>query len=338
MTRTDALCRLLKAGGVLAAGAWGLRRRALPRLTILAYHRVVERRPRDYPLDSGVLSCTRAEFEREMEFVARHFEPLTFADLAAGGWERRRPLIVTFDDGYKDNHDLALPVLRRYGVPATFFVTSGYLDERILPWWDEAAWRVRHARAGALRLGPEAGGETLPVAGPEQQRQAQQRLLRLAKALPDEARRRLLEDLRAQSDPPPRALAEGLMMTWDDVRRLVAAGMEIGSHTQSHPLLERVAEAAALDAELAGARRRIEEQSGAAVMALAYPVGRAGAVTEALAQRVRAAGYRYACLYEHGVNPRRGFDPYRLRRIQAEVGTDFDRFRAKVLFPRWVRY
>jgi peptidoglycan/xylan/chitin deacetylase (PgdA/CDA1 family) len=128
------------------------------------------------------------------------------------------------------------------------------------------------------------------------------------------------------------------MMDWDDVGALVRAGMEIGSHTVTHPILGNVADAGHLRQELADSKRELEARTGRPVAALSYPVGRGSSVTEAVVGQVVEAGYRYACVYEHGLNPRRGFDPYRLRRIKAEVGADFDRFRAKVLFPEWIRY
>ena len=128
------------------------------------------------------------------------------------------------------------------------------------------------------------------------------------------------------------------MMSWDDIRHMAARGMEIGSHTVTHPLLDRVESPEELAAELKESKIRIERETGRPVTAISYPVGRASGVTEAVVQRVTEAGYRYGCVYEHGVNSFGSMDSLRLRRIKAEVGEDHTRFRAKVLFPEWVRY
>jgi peptidoglycan/xylan/chitin deacetylase (PgdA/CDA1 family) len=128
------------------------------------------------------------------------------------------------------------------------------------------------------------------------------------------------------------------MMRWSEVRQLAEAGMEIGSHTVSHPVLGNLADAAAITAELAESRRRLQAETGRAVKVISYPVGRSTTVTGEVVRLAQDAGYAYGCVYQHGVNPKAGFDPFRLLRIKTEVGSDFDRFRAKVLFPAWVRY
>jgi len=336
MTRTDVFCRLLRWSGFLALRARQLRVQAGGRLTILAYHRVVERMPEDYPFDEEVLSCTRTEFEREMAFVREVFDVISFADLGGEGRPRGNPLIVTFDDGYKDNHDVALPVLEKLGLPATFFVTTGYIGSEQLPWWDEIAWVVKHARSSSLSVRAEGRTETLPVAGAERRKAATSFLLGLAKRVPDRERQALLGELRAQAPEPEGA--QGLMMTWVDVRDLVARGMEIGSHTASHAILGRVESDEELASELRESKRRIEAETGRRVEAVSYPVGRASAVTDRVTRLTEEAGYRFGCVYEHGVNPIPLADRLRLRRVKAEVREDFHRFRAKALFPEWVRY
>lgn len=336
MSKTDILCDGLRFSGLLTMRARQLRTQSANRLTILAYHRVVQEMPDNYPFDEDVLSCTQAEFEREMKFVGEVFDVISFADLAGDGLRRRNPVIVTFDDGYKDNHDVALPVLQRCGVKATFFVTTGYIGSATLPWWDEVAWVVKHASASALDV--RAGGrrETLPVGSPERRKAAVAFLLALAKRVGDAERQALMRELRAQAPAPTGA--PDLMMSWDDVRRLAKAGMEIGSHGVSHALLGHVERDEELTSELRDSKRRIEAETGRTVEALSYPVGRASAVTDRVTRLAVEAGYRFGCVYEHGVNALPLADPLRLRRVKTEVGADFNRFRAKVLFPEWVRY
>lgn len=334
MTRTDLACRFLAASGALA---WRARRLRAGTLTILAYHRVVQDRPGVLPFDDEVVSCTPAEFEREMEFVARHWRVLSFADLHAGGDNGRPGLIVTFDDGYKDNHDVVLPILLKTGVKATFFVTTACMDGELLPWWDEVCWRVRQSDAKALSLESWTGPE-LRTGTPAEQSQSIAALLCLAKGGSDDERLALLAALRRCTPAPPAGAIGGLMMNWDDVRDLARRGMEIGSHSVTHPILGNIGDAGRLESELRGSKRRIEQKTGRPVTALSYPVGRMGRISDALVDAVRSAGYRYACAYEHGVNTAAGADRFRLRRVKAEVGSDFARFRAKVLFPEWIRY
>ena len=332
MTRTGLLCAGLRCSGLLA---WRARHVAPSRLCILAYHRVVTSLHGDHPFDADVLSCTRDEFAREMRFVKEHFDVLTFTDLSSGKPGVRSPLIVTFDDGYKDNRDLAFPVLEELGLRAVFFVATGYIGSGQAPWWDEIAWIVQHCAAKELTARIGGAGRAVSVADAGARTAALRSLLAEAKRLPNRERLALLSELRKQASPCP---AEAMMMTWDDVRHMAAHGMEIGSHTVTHPLLDRVESAEELGVELKESKRRIEHETGQPVTAISYPVGRARGVTDAVARQVAEAGYRYGCVYEHGVNTLAAMDPLRLRRIKAEVGEDFARFRCKVLFPEWVRY
>jgi len=339
MKRADLLCILLRFSGALAVRSRLLRLRSGRALVILAYHRIVEEMPRDFPFDEGVLSCTRREFEREMAFVKRGFDVVSFADLERGGVEADRPLIITFDDGYKDNYTLALPILEQQGLKATFFITTGYVDNRQPPWWDEIAWIVKHARAESIviRL-PEKREMILPLGNERDKRAAIGQLLREAKSVANAERQDLLNQLRAQAEQPDAGAFRALMMSWDEVRDLAARGMEVGSHTVSHPVLGRMEDPELIMRELVESKRRLELATGRPVLAISYPVGRASQVSDMVTTLAEHAGYCFGCVYEHGVNPKPLKDRLRLKRVKAEVGADFTRFRAKVLFPRWVRY
>lgn len=308
------------------------------RLTILAYHRVLNKRSEAEGLDEDVISCTAAEFRREMAFMLQHFDLVSFAELAAGIGRFRNPAIVTFDDGYKDNHAVALPILKETGAKATFFVTTGFVSDGTMPWWDEIAYLVRHARQPEIRLSAAGQTRAMSITTEEGARLVIARILEMAKRVSDRERRQMIMELHEQCDPPSQGLGRRLMMTWSDVRDLVRSGMEVGSHTVTHPILGRIEDPAALRSELVESRRILEFETGQPVTALSYPVGRVSTVTDDVVARVQEAGYRYGCVYEHGVNAIEPMDPLRLKRIKAEVGDDFTRFRAKVLFPEWVRY
>src|SRR5215471_15904890 len=100
-------------------------------LRILAYHRVLDADPSDFAYDEGVISATTEAFYHQMDFVRRNFDVLTFRELHAiemeGKDRPRRALIITFDDGYRDNYTQAFPVLRHMGLPATIFLATGHI-------------------------------------------------------------------------------------------------------------------------------------------------------------------------------------------------------------------
>ena len=337
MTRTEKACRLLEACGAMAVKAWLLRAGGSPRLRILAYHRVLPDAADASVFDREVVSCTAREFEREMRYVRQFFNVISFADLEDANAHFRNPLIVTFDDGYKDNHDVVLPILRDLGMKATFFVTTGLIGPGELPWWDEITALVQRCTADHLSLAPWVVN-ALPVESEGEKASAVSDLLRAAKSVSNDDRLSLIEALQDQCGPLPEGLAGGVMMDWDDVRDLADSGMELGSHTVSHPVLGRLSDPSVLACEMEDSKRKLEAETERPVIALSYPVGSQQAAPDAVVNAARKAGYRYACTYTHGTNRRIGFDSFRLPRIKTETGEDFRRFRAKVLFPDVVRY
>src|SRR5207247_10255464 len=110
-------------------------------LTILTYHHVADEDP-EYPYDPGVADATPQQFRRQMEILARYGTPIGIDDLVRaldGAPLPRNPVMVTFDDGYRSCHDVALPILRAVGVRATFFIATSLITERRIHWWASAA-------------------------------------------------------------------------------------------------------------------------------------------------------------------------------------------------------
>jgi peptidoglycan/xylan/chitin deacetylase (PgdA/CDA1 family) len=118
-------------------------------LTILAYHRIL---PPDngFMFDEGVISASPEVFERQMKFVKENFNVISFKDLQGvlnrNEKEDQKPyLIITFDDGYLDNYTYAYPILKKYGLPATIFLTVNYIGTNLIFWWDQIACALKIA-------------------------------------------------------------------------------------------------------------------------------------------------------------------------------------------------
>lgn len=261
------------------------------RLTIMIFHRV--HRAAD-PLDD---EPDAARFEATLSNVGRWFNVLSLDDavsrLAAGALPPRA-LAITFDDGYADNHDVALPILRRLGLCATFFVATAYLDGGTM-WNDRVIEAVRRHRGAALDM--DALGLRLPLDSTAARRTAIATILGRIKYEPF-ARREALADAvaRAAGGAPP----VDLMMTSAQVRALAQAGMQIGAHTHHHPILAGLPAADAAR-EIAESRDRLQEIAGRPVRLFAYPNGRPGTdYSPANVQQVRSLGFVAACTTAHG--------------------------------------
>lgn len=233
-----------------------------PSLSILIYHRVLERPD---PLLPDVPDVRL--FDRQMGLLKRCFRvmPLSAATQHLRlGTLPPRSACITFDDGYADNAQWALPVLRQHGLRACIFVASGYLDGGQM-WNDDVIEYVRHSRAAVLDL-EHLGCGRLPVASWAQKRLAIQRILSALKYLPLAQRSSLCRTLA-----PPR---QGeLMLRSGQVRGLRAAGMEIGAHTRRHPILAAVPDEQARQ-EMAAGKVALETLLGEAVTLFAYPNGK----------------------------------------------------------------
>lgn len=337
MSKTEILCSILRATGILALRAALLRHFAGRTLTILAYHRVLPAIRDDFPFDEEVVSCTLEEFDREIAFVCRYYDVISFTDLRHGLSTLRNPLIITFDDGYKDNHDIVLPILLRHGAKATFFITTGYVETGEIAWWDEVNLLIKKCRKSSVKA--PGSDEKLPLTdSPEGRKQVIDRILKDAKRVSNRERIEWLAQLRSFCEYDCGEKGKDLFMDWNDIKDLAEKGMEIGSHSVTHPVLGKIEDDDDLLSELTMSKATLEKELGKNIDVLAYPVGGDKAVTDRVVRMTGDAGYKYACVYQHGVNAGEAFDFLRLLRIKAESGNDFTRFRTKLLFPTLIRY
>lgn len=238
------------------------------KLSILIFHRVP---PAPDPILHDEFDA--ATFERHMAFLKSEFNVLPLREACARLARRRLParaVCITFDDGYADNERVALPILKRLGLPATFFVATGFSDGGIM-FNDGVIEAVRRAPAGThdlsrLGLGSHNLGDSAS------RRAAIDALLGQLKYRPLGERGALVEQI---AEAMHSTLPKDLMMRPAQIERLHDEGMEIGGHTVNHPILTVLTEREAR-AEIVDGKRRLEEITGAPVTLFAYPNGKPG--------------------------------------------------------------
>lgn len=317
-------------------------RRNLPaarqQLLVLAYHRVIpDASEAMWPFDVELVSATPQDFDWQMAFVARHLQPVSLSQVVAsvGGGPPLPPraVLVSFDDGFADNHDHALPVLRRHGVPACVFLATDLIGSGRQLWFEVVAHLLMRSPAGTpLRLGDDS--EARIDAPPAARRLLIARTLQSLKRLDERARSAWVQGLEAQLGHNAVAAEAALsrMLTWDEVRAMQRGGMEFGSHGATHAVLSQLAPDA-LSSELQRSRATLEREMGREVRALAYPVGGPRAFNDAVIAAARAAGFQLGLSYVQGSNPLQGFDPFRLRRQHVERFTTRAYFEAMLSWP-----
>lgn len=308
-------------------------------LTVLTYHHLAGADDA-LSLDEGAKDVDAQTLTRQLAFVRRWFEPIGIDDLlrfAAGkGSLPPNAVLVTFDDGYRDDHDVVLPLLVRSGVRATFFIATDYVERRRLYWWDRISIVIQRAQVGMLRLAyPYA--ESLPLESPDERERAIRRVQRIVKDHVGLDLRRFLDGLERATDwalsaSDEQRLADAVVMTWSHVRNLRAAGMDVQSHTATHRVLQTLAPTE-LDRELRTSRAILEDVLGEPIRALSYPVGRSIRDAPAIVNAVRAAGYELGFSNGTGVSWAGAFDPFDVRRLAMERSMSDSFFRSMLALP-----
>ena len=277
------------------------------RLWILIFHRV---QARPDPLFPEEMHAER--FDTMCGWLRRWCHVLPLDEAARRLQDRSLPpaaAAITFDDGYADNHDVALPILQRHGLPATFFIATGFLDGGCM-WNDVVIEAVRNCASDAVELDHGLPGRH-PAADTAQRRSLIDQLLPAIKHLPPDARlaaaHHVASRCRVQAPPSP-------MLTTAQLRGLAAAGMQIGAHTVDHPVLVSIDDSLAAQ-EIARSRHDLEQSLHLPVTLFAYPNGRPMLDYDGRhVDMVRRAGFEAAVSTAQGVCST-GTNPYELPRF-----------------------
>ena len=271
-----------------------------PRALIICYHRVVEAFESAAEVDMPTLLVSREMFERHVDWIGRRFQFVSLDDIGshvASGEPFERPVAaITFDDGYRDVYENAIPILTRKGAPATVFVVTDHLDR--------SCWlihnRLYHLMAKAYEQWPDpwrglskllSDADITPAIGQSLRPATRNPYTLVSLLLPaiSQVQAGLVMDLleaqvgRARGNAPA-------TLTWPMVEAMHRAGFTIGSHTRTHAWLANESSEKVLD-EIAGSKQALEERLGEPVKHFAYPGGQ---FTPRVVDTVAEAGYPFA--------------------------------------------
>lgn len=238
------------------------------RLSILIFHRVLDAPDPLFPDE-----VDRRRFDEIAGWLARWFNVLPLGDAVqrlVAGTLPSRAAAITFDDGYADNWTNALPILRKHGLSATFFIATGFLNGGRM-WNDTIIESVRRTAITTLDLSQFDCG-IWSIDGTAEKRAAIGRILTRVKHMPFSQRD---EVVRFVAEIGGAALPTDLMMTDDQVVQMVASGMEVGAHTRSHPILTCLADDCAAE-EILASRQYLSSLLSRDIDLFAYPNGRQG--------------------------------------------------------------
>jgi peptidoglycan/xylan/chitin deacetylase (PgdA/CDA1 family) len=320
----------------LAASRFGglqraVRRHNRNRLTVLCYHGVVSNGvcPDPYLYRNTV---TADEFESHLR-ILRGYQPVTAQRVREWLREQRslpeRAVLVTLDDGYRNQLQVAAPLLRKHGVPALVGISTDYIGSDDVLWAMEVDMRVLSWPKPHLRAPDEREFDMPNRAGDRGWISAEIR--RQCKTLSNAHRMSYVDEVLRKHPVQDAMLADPELwkfMNWDEVRELHGHDIEIASHTCSHPILSRLAPEDLGD-ELERSKSRIEEELSAECNSLIYPNGAAGDTTPDVMHAVRSADYDLAFTLMETINPERP-DPLAIDRIGIPGHTTIEAFHFRV--------
>jgi peptidoglycan/xylan/chitin deacetylase (PgdA/CDA1 family) len=300
------------------------------RLLVLGWHNATG----TYGFPSAEGAAQRG-LAQQMKTLARiaNVLPLeqALAQLKAGEKLPGRAVALTFDDGYRDNLEVAAPLLERLGLPATFFLVPRLLSGEADAWWETIGWALQSSSRTSLRW----EDVSVSLNGHQARDAAYSEVVKRLKLRDQAARDRAMGELLELLDPPGEH--PNLFMDWDGARELVKRGFSVQSHTSSHVILSREGPERQRH-ELTDARHELERELGVRISTIAYPHGGTQDYTSETVAIAAEAGYSW------GVTTREAFttsatSPLEIRRcvVYPERGVVDLLAQLRYLLGAWVK-
>ena len=293
-----------------------MRARISQKAIILLYHRIFEKER-----DPQLLAVAPSNFREQLDVIKRRYHPVSLQQLTRGIEEKKIPpyaVAVTFDDGYRDNLLYGKPVLEQYGIPATVFVTCGYVGKQDALWWDELEeiflghrklppslhldlgaeslqWQLEDPAVSSETLRRSNGWNVLDPKDPTSRQKIYRYLVQALRRLPTEQRNSMLSDLRFWAGSEPNASEKNRVLSPQEIVSLTNGGLlDVGSHTLTHPVLA-VLSKESQQREIRDSKVCLQEIVGRAIASFAYPYGSKADYTRETSAMVKASGYQCAC-------------------------------------------
>ena len=291
---------------------------------ILLYHRIVGDETKY--LDKGpVVHHHVRDFEREIRFLRRNCAVAGLDEVVrriADGKPFDRPtVVITFDDGYLDNYTLGFPVLRKYEVPATVYLTTGIVGSLERTWPDRIEWALLETKKTGVAWKKVFGEKGIRLRDKDEKRTASIRIAAALKEQDDDRRREALSelfDMLEVSEERGRRPGDRMMLNWAEVEEMWRGGVTFGAHSHTHPILSRMDHESAKQ-EILLSKELIEENLGCKVRHFAFPNGREQDFTEPLRSYCEEIGFESVATVVHGLNGGCDGNAMRLKRMGAKA-------------------
>lgn len=242
-------------------------------LTVLNYHRI-DRLENNQAMFQPNISASPEAFDEQMAFIARWYRVISLQELTDWLLHNKtlpsHAALITFDDGYLDNYTNALPVLKKYNLPAVIYLTSGYIASNRPFYWDLASYCFFHTQADRVRF---PNNTERVWKSTKEKNEILKVWIESMKTLQEDEKQKWVSSLpEVLGVSIPHHVFSNVMLNWQQVREMRSSNIEFGAHTINHPILTRISLEQARR-EIIGSKEKIEKELGEAVTSLAYPNG-----------------------------------------------------------------
>ncbi len=238
-------------------------------VAVLMYHSVLDNEE-EQRLVLGGIGHTRKVFREQIEAIARHYDPISLDDLLSFVREGKsvptRAVVVTFDDGYADNLEVAVPILNQVGVPATFYITVDCVETARPPWPS----RLRYPFFTTKERTWRDEGKLWALDDDDSRSRAYLKACDDCAKLTGAAQDEFVDRIERELNAAIPGSTETKMLTWDQVRALRKKGHIVGSHTMTHPNMAYVPVEDARR-ELLQSKQKLDAQMGEPITHFSYP-------------------------------------------------------------------
>jgi peptidoglycan/xylan/chitin deacetylase (PgdA/CDA1 family) len=302
--------------------AWGYYRsghflsRLQGKVVILTYHRVLSKKELSEQFVQPGMYVHDDVFEMQMQFLREHFEILPFSELLSLWksklWDKRtRYCVITFDDGWLDNYLYAYPILKKYRIPATIFLPTGFIGTKEWFWPDRMGYLLNRDVKARGRQPLDFLWDRYPQLKRAHGDRIEQidSIIEMCKGLPEEEIRRMIEEMSRElglDSPPGR-----LVINWNEVEEMSTSSVSFGSHSTTHKILTKLSKQEIQD-ELEVSFKALQRQKITTIPVFCYPNGN---FNRDIADQVKAAGYQAAVTVQCGFEGESPTNLFELKRI-----------------------
>ena len=267
------------------------------RCAILYYHRIGTG---GVPVYNGIPTQV---FEAQINYLRKHYRVISLRQFTQEVRNRviaPPSVVITFDDGYLGTYTEALPILRKYDIPATVYLTVGCIETGDIAWYDKLFLAFELREGDRFEFEFEGHKRSLPLGSRKTRLNSALKLIRELRTVSNKRRVAFSTEF-GKKFPLPNSAMTGRMLNWEQVRHMQKNGVSFGGHTMTHPPVSRLA-TDELKYELAESKEIAEKELGAPILDFAFPFGNMDSCSQASVDFLAATGYETAATTMEGIN------------------------------------